>query len=96
MLEELELTKEQEEEDKNFDSTDGIIDTIKESVEEFVFSFQNEVENLDIPEGGKIALRTLSKLIAAITDKRYNRLEKIKKVLKVAAKVALEAWQERN
>ena len=53
--------------------------------------FQNEIENLDIPEDGKISLRTLSKLIAVITDRKYNKLEKTKKILKVAATVALEA-----
>lgn len=34
--------------------------------------------------------------MAEIADKRYNSLEKIKKILKVAAKVALEAWEEQN
>lgn len=61
-----------------------------------MFFFQNEIEDLNIPEGGKIAFRTLSKLIAVITEKRYSSLEKIKKILKVDARVALEAWQERN
>ena len=56
-----------------------------------MFYFQNNIENLDIPEAGKITLTTLSKLIAAITDKRYSREKEIKKILKVAAKVSLEA-----
>lgn len=51
-----------------------------------MFYFQNEVENLDIPEVGKITLITLSKLIAAITDKRYSREKKIKKILKSRCK----------
>ena len=47
---EKEWAKEQEEEDKNLDSTDSIMDTVNKSIE---FFFQNEVENVDIREGGK-------------------------------------------
>ena len=47
LYEETKWTKEQEqEEDKNLDSTGSIIDTINKSVEEFFF--QNEIENSDI------------------------------------------------
>ena len=53
--------------------------------EEFIFVFQNKAENFNIPKGGKIALTNFSKLIAVITNKRYNRLEKIKNTLKVDA-----------
>ena len=88
------MTKEQAElEDGNFDLTDGIGDSLKESVEEFFF--QNEIENFNVPEGGEL-LRTMAKLIADITDKKFNRLEKFKKFLEVALKVALEAWKKRN
>ena len=38
----------------------------------------------------------MPKLIADITDKKFNRLEKFKKFLEVALKVALEAWKKRN
>ena len=51
LLEEIEWAKEQEEEDKNLDSTDSIMDTVNKSIEEFFF--QNEIENVDIREGGK-------------------------------------------
>ena len=51
LLEEIEWAKEQEEEDKNLDSTDSILDTVNKSIEEFFF--QNEIENVDIQEGGK-------------------------------------------
>ena len=88
------MTKEQAElEDGNFDLTDGIGDSLKESVEEFFF--QNEIENFNVPEGGEL-LKTMPKLIADITDKKFNRLEKFKKFLEVALKVALEAWKKRN
>ena len=32
----------------------GIVNIIEKSVEEFISFFQNEIENLDIPEDGKI------------------------------------------
>ena len=61
-----------------------------------MFYFENEIDNLDIPKVGKIALEALSKLIAVTTDKRLSILEILKNPWKATVKLTLEAWQEGN
>ena len=78
MLEEI------EEEKENLDLIDGIVDTVKESVKSFIFFFWNEIENLDILETGEIAPKTLSKLTAVFTNKKYNKVEKINNIFKAS------------
>ena len=85
--------KKTKKEKENLDSTDSIADTIKTSVQEIISIFQDEIDILDVPEPGKIALKGLSTLIAFILGKKYSKVNKIKNVLKIATKVAAETWQ---
>ena len=78
LLKEIKETKEEEKDEENLDCTDSIVDTTKKSLEELIFFFQNKTKNFDIPEAGKIALRTLSNLIAVITAKYSIVKKKIK------------------
>ena len=75
-LEEIEAKEEEEE-----DSTDSIAETIKGSVEKFIF-FSQQIENLNIPKAGKIPLNFTSKLIAVILNKKYNKVENLKSCCK--------------
>ena len=76
-LKEIEEAKEEEEED----STDSITVTIKDLLKNSSF-FHNKIENLDIPEAGKIPLSFTSKLIAVILNKKYNKVENLKSCCK--------------
>ena len=54
------LEQDKEKEKEELDSTDGVVATIKSSVEKNFF--EKEIDDLDALEGDKIALRTLSKI----------------------------------
>lgn len=45
-----------EEIEKPLDSTDAIVDSIIELIEEFIDFFKNEIDNYNISEGRKIVL----------------------------------------
>ena len=73
--------KEIEEAKEEGDSTDSIAVTIKGLLKNSSF-FHNKIENLDIPEAGKIPLSFTSKLIAVILNKKYNKVENLKSCCK--------------
>lgn len=75
----------------DLDSTDGIVtDTIKSIGEEVLGFFQKKLDSLNISEDAKAALKTLSKFVSVLTNKHFKNSEKIKNLLKLAAKVALK------
>ena len=54
------------------------------------------MDSLDLPEGAKTALKTISKIVSVLTNDKFKKADKIKNILKIAAKVALKTWQEQN
>lgn len=59
--------------------TDGVVlNTIKSADEVGISFFQQELDSLGIPEGAKIALKTLAKFITVLTSKKFGKVEKIK------------------
>ena len=97
LLEKIRKEEENEEKkEKSFDATDSIVTTIKELIKEFIAFFGNDIDNLDNSEGGKITLKALSKLAVAISNKKYNKIEKLNKILKLVATVTLKTWQGQN
>ena len=88
LMSEIEIEGEKETE---LDSTVGAItNTIKPFGDEIFSSFQGKHDSLDIPEGAKVALKTLSKFASVLTNKEFGKTEKIKNLLKVATKVAFK------
>lgn len=94
------LTKEEEEEEEKETELDSIYDLITDTVklaDEKIFSFfQGELDSLNIPEGAKVALKTLSKFVSVLTNKTLGKTEKAKNLLKLSTKVAFKTWQEQN
>ena len=59
--------------------TDGVVlNTIKSADEVGISFFQQELDSLGIPEGAKIALKTLAKFITVLTSTKFGKVEKIK------------------
>ena len=52
---------------------------MKPTGEEFISFFQQELSSLDIAEGAKVALKTLSKFVTILTSKRFGKLKKKEK-----------------
>ena len=97
LLEKIRKEEENEEKkEKSFDATDSIVTTIKELIKEFIAFFENDIDDLDNSEDGKITLKALSKLTVAISNKKYNKIEKLNKILKLVATVTLKTWQGQN
>ena len=71
--------KKEEEAEKDLYLTDGVVlNTIKSVGEEDINFFQQELDSLDIPEGVKVALKTLAKFVTVLTSKKFGKAEKIK------------------
>ena len=75
LMSEIEIEGEKETE---LDSTDSVItDTIKPFSDEIFSCFQGKHDSLDIPQGAKVALKTLCKFVSVLTNREFGKTEKI-------------------
>lgn len=76
---------------QDLDSTDGILDTVSKLPE----SVQEEFENLIGADSDKKNLiRSISKVISILLSERYNTVEKMTKLIRIAIETTLTAWLE--
>ena len=66
---------EKEEHKSDLNSTDGFVDILGSVGKEMIERFQVEIEKLDIPEGSKTALKTPSKFVYVLTNKKFKKVE---------------------
>ena len=74
----LNQVEEEEEQESDLDSIDGFVDTLGLIGKEIFELFQGEVDELHIPEDAKIALKTLSKFLSVLTNKKFINVKKLK------------------
>lgn len=74
----LNQVEEEEEQESDLDSIDGFVDTLGLIGKEIFELFQGEVDELHIPEDAKIALKTLSKFLSVLTNKKFIKVKKLK------------------
>lgn len=72
----LNQVEEEEEQESDLDSIDGFIDTLGLIGKEIFELFQREVDELHIPEDAKIALKTSSKFLSVLTNKKFINVKK--------------------
>ena len=81
--EEQEQKEKKKKQEQEVDSTDVLNDTMKSSFEELFRFFQEEVESLNISSDKKLVLKILSNFLSIEAEKKYNKSEKIKRILKM-------------
>ena len=86
--------KKKKKQEQEVDSTDVLRDTMKSSFEELFRFFQEEVESLNISSDKKLVLKSLSNFLSIEAEKKYNKSEKIKRILKMVISTSVKSWQE--
>lgn len=72
------------------------VDNITSLGEKVIELFLEEVNQLNVPDIAKVALKKLTNFVSVLMNSKFQRVKKHKNLLKIATKVALKTWQEQN
>ena len=76
-------------ENENKDSTDGVLDVIREIADSVHEDFEKLV---GIPNDKKHFIRALTKIFILLLNTKVDTVEKVKKMLKVPIETTLKIW----
>ena len=76
--------------------TNGIKDTIKSMYGNTFEFLEEEVENSTFSSNKKLFRNNFLKFLSIITSKKYDALEKLKRIMKIAVTTAIKSCLEQN
>ena len=75
---------------------ENFVDNITSLGEKVIELFLEEVNQLNVPDIAKVALKKLTNFVSVLMNSKFQRVKKHKNLLKIATKVAFKTWHEQS